>query len=86
MKSSWSILYSIFFASVLAIVPVHSQNTATPQVKEGFQYLQTENFELARATFSNILRIEPDNLQARLGLAIAFGGLAPRNGVILRRL
>jgi tetratricopeptide (TPR) repeat protein len=75
MKSSWSILYSIFFASVLAIVPVHSQNTATPQVKEGFQYLQTENFELARATFSNILRIEPDNLQARLGLAIAFGGL-----------
>lgn len=75
MKSLSAKIYFIFFVSVLATAPIFSQTDSAAQIQEGFRYLQSENFQTAMATFSAVLRVEPDNDKARLGLAIAFVGV-----------
>lgn len=44
-------------------------------MKEAQQLLQNQNFAPAVISFQNILQNEPDNFQARLGLAIALLGI-----------
>lgn len=63
---------SIFL--ILFCFPVYSQSDVPQELREGLQFLQTENFDAAVGKFSKILQVEPDNYQARLGLAIALTG------------
>ena len=75
MKSLLAKIYFIFFVGVLAIAPVFSQTNSGEQMQKGFQFLQSEDFQSAATAFSAVLRAEPDNDKARLGLAIALVGL-----------
>ncbi len=75
MKSLLAKIYFIFFIAVLAIAPVFSQTNSGERIRSGFQLLQSEDFQAAATAFSVILRAEPDNDKARLGLAIALVGL-----------
>lgn len=75
MKRLFSSLYVIFFVLLLAIAPAFSQNSSAAQIQEGFRLLQSENFAVAVGAFSNILRADSENFQARLGLAIALIGI-----------
>jgi len=75
MKNLLAKIYSIFFVAVLAIAPVFSQTDSSERMQKGFQLLQSEDFQSAAASFSAILRAEPENDKARLGLAIALVGL-----------
>ncbi len=75
MKSLLVKIYFIFFIAVLAIAPVFSQTDSGERMQKGFQLLQSEDFQSAAASFSAILRAEPENDKARLGLAIALVGL-----------
>jgi Flp pilus assembly protein TadD len=67
--------YFVVFILLSAFAAVFPQNDSAPQMRQGFQYLQSENFSSAVNTFSGILRSEPNNAQARLGLAIALIGI-----------
>ena len=75
MKSLSAKIYFIFFVMTLATAPIFSQTDSAAQIQKGFRYLQSEDFQTATATFSAVLRAEPDNDKARLGLAIAFVGV-----------
>lgn len=75
MESLPAKIYIIFFIMVLATAPVFSQTNSVAQIQEGFRYLQNEDFQTAATTFSAVLRAEPDNDKARLGLAIALIGV-----------
>jgi len=75
MKSLLVKIYFIFFIAVLAIAPVFSQTDSGERIQKGFQFLQSEDFQSAGTAFSAVLRAEPDNDKARLGLAIALVGL-----------
>jgi tetratricopeptide (TPR) repeat protein len=75
MKRLSATIYLIFFAAVLATAPIRSQTVSGEQMQKGFQFLQSEDFQQAGAIFSAVLRAEPDNDKARLGLAIALVGL-----------
>ncbi len=75
MKSLLTKIYLIFFAAVLATAPVFSQTNSGERLQTGFQFLQSEDFQSAATVFSVVLRAEPDNDKARLGLAIALVGL-----------
>lgn len=75
MKSLLAKIYLIFFIAVLAIAPVFSQTDSAVQIQKGFRLLQSEDFQSAATAFSAVLRAEPDNNKARLGLAIALVGL-----------
>lgn len=69
-----SFIFKISIFLLLLGVPVYSQTDHSQDLKEGLQFLQLENFDAAVGKFSKILQIEPDNYQARLGLAIALIG------------
>jgi tetratricopeptide (TPR) repeat protein len=75
MKNMLAKIYFIFFIAVLAIAPVRAQTDSAAQTQEGFQFLQIQDFQTAVSTFSAILRREPENDRARLGLAIALVGV-----------
>ncbi len=75
MKSLFAKIYFIFFVAVLATAPICSQTDSDERMQKGFQFLQSEDFQSAGAVFSAVLRAEPDNDKARLGLAIALVGL-----------
>lgn len=75
MNSLPATIYIIFFAAVLAITPVCAQSDSGERIKKSFQSLQSEDFQSAVTAFSEILRDEPENDKARLGLAIALIGL-----------
>jgi len=75
MKCLLPKIYCICFVAVLAITPVYSQTDFGEQMQKGFQLLQSEDFQSAATAFSVVLRTEPDNDKARLGLAIALVGL-----------
>ncbi len=68
-------IYFILLVSILATAPVYSQAESGERMQTGFRLLQSEDFQSAAASFSDILRAEPMNDKARLGLAIALIGL-----------
>lgn len=74
MRKIQSTLILAFLALILAL-PVYPQPDASPAVREGFQLLQSENFAAAVAHFNGILKTDPNNYQARLGLAIGLIGV-----------
>jgi len=75
MKSLFAKIYFIFLVAVLATAPVFSQTDSGERIRKGFQLLQSEDFQQAATAFSTVLRAEPGNDKARLGLAIALVGL-----------
>jgi tetratricopeptide (TPR) repeat protein len=75
MKSILAKIYFIFFITVLATVPIFSQTESAAQIRQGFQFLQNKDFQAAVSAFSAILRVEPNNDKARLGLAVGLVGV-----------
>lgn len=69
------ITLKINFIILLLIFPVFAQNNIENEIQAGLNFLRSENFEEARLKFSQILNAEPDNFQARSGLAIALIGI-----------
>lgn len=75
MKILLGKIYFIFFVVVLATTAqIYSQTDSGEGVQKGFQLLQSEDFQAAATSFSSVLRTEPNNDKARLGLAIALVG------------
>ncbi len=66
-----TILHLLF----LTHISVYSQNYSAEQMQKGLQLLKTENFDEAIREFTLVLNSEPENFQARLGLAISLIGL-----------
>lgn len=59
----------------LSFLTVKAQVESSPKISDALIFLQNQNFEAAFNSFQLILKNEPDNSQARLGLAIALIGL-----------
>ena len=57
------------------VFTVKAQAEASAELKEALIFLQNQNFETAVVSFQKILVAEPENFQARLGLAIALIGV-----------
>lgn len=66
---------ALAFILIFTVAPAFSQNNSAGEIQVGYELLKTENFDSAVLAFSNILRAEADNVQARLGLAIALIGI-----------
>lgn len=61
---------------ILATSPhLYAQNNSALELQEGLKLLREERFEPAVRKFSDILRGEPNNFEARLGLSIALIGV-----------